>query len=152
MLVQNHHHNHQHINNSKNQHDHHMSLSNLIVNKQTKETFNKNIDQDSDQLKREIKNEYFALPPKALLSPTTTRDIYETSRLKTSIDAASASLPTISTSSASSSVSVPQNVATTATTVTAHRRRDLKLRAEQQNNDQIELNKASLHHGDEVAL
>ncbi|TMW52814.1 hypothetical protein DOY81_002081 [Sarcophaga bullata] len=97
----------------------------------------------------EIKDDYFTLPPKALLSPTTTRDIYE-NRLK------SASIinfqPSESSKKISASASVLASPPVTTTTVTAQRRRDLKLKAEQQNHDQIELNKASLRQGDEVAL
>lgn len=81
------------------------------------------------------------MPPKSMLSPTTTRDIYE-NRLKPA-------------SSMNYQQSMPSPKLTSLlqpTTVTAQRHHDLKLRAEQQNHDQIELKKASLRQGDELAL
>lgn len=108
----------------------------------SKEVF-KNNDQNEDLKKQEIPDDYFTLPPKALLSPTTTRDIYENRLNK----------PTASSIIQSSlSSAIPVSPPVTTTTVTAQRRRDLKLKAEQQNHEQIELDKASLRQGDEVAL
>lgn len=141
-------------------------LSSTSASSSTLEVNNKDVfkcktnDQNDDQKNQkelhknkednvEIKDDYFTLPPKALLSPTTTRDIYE-NRLK------SASIINYQPSESSTKISTPASVLAsppvTTTTVTAQRRRDLKLKAEQQNHDQIELSKASLRQGDEVAL
>lgn len=117
-----------------------------LKNQKEKQTHtNRNKDKENEK----IIDDYFTLPPKALLSPTTTRDIYE-NRLKPASSTINHHQSVSSPKSKSTSTSVSPPVTTT--TVTAQRRRDLKLQAEQQNHEQIELNKASLRQGDEVAL
>lgn len=143
-------------------------LSSTSASSSTLEVNNKDVfkcktnDQNDDQKNQkelhknkeenvEIKDDYFTLPPKALLSPTTTRDIYE-NRLKSASIINYQSSESSTKISTSTSASVIASPPVTTTTVTAQRRRDLKLKAEQQNHDQIELSKASLRQGDEVAL
>lgn len=99
---------------------------------------------DKNKENKEIIDGDFKLSPKSMLSPITTSDIYE-NRIKPGY---SINYQQSVSSPQTKSVSPP--VATT--TVTAQRRRDLKLKAEQLSHEQIELSKASLRQGDEVAL
>lgn len=166
--------------------------------------------QEDQNMQNQINDECFKLPPKILLSPTTTRDIYE-NRLKstnnleencnsttyngktthnnlvqssnshqqqtaasnsiqntypTSSYFAEKNLPNFISTAAAAAAAEPCAVKTTTTatatsvtsstaesnTLSAQRQQHLLLQAEKQTEEKIELTKASLRQGGEVAL